>query len=247
MKISIVGLGWLGETLAKDLSQEHEVSGTSRTQNKIHEFNKLGIFTEHLTSPFPASHQMMDADVIVLNIPPFHEQLEWFKSWPWNPKTHLIFISSTSVYGELKGEVNESTLPQPDTSNAELLIKEEKWVKTFPFYTILRCGGLIGLERHPGKNLSGRIGLAGGNSPVNLIHLHDVIGFIKLVIDKKISGEVFNLVSPEHPTRREFYSSYCKEKDLALPEFIDQEPSGKIVSSLKAQSLYEFKIKLRNA
>lgn len=233
MKISIIGLGWFGSALAKDLARNYEIKGTTRSPDK-----HPG--AEVLLVPGIPSDELMNADVIVLNIPPFANQLEWFKSWNWNQSTHIIFISSTSVFGEMSGEVDENTLPVPESENAKELVACETWFKSFPSSTIIRFGGLIGPDRHPGRSLSGRKNIKGGNQPVNLIHLDDCIGFTKLVIEKHLTHETYNLVHPAHPTRREYYQNWCRDHELPLPEFVDSDTPGKIISHLKVSSLYKF-------
>lgn len=228
MKISIVGLGWFGSSLADQLT-DHEVAGTHRTD--LNESNT-------------PSAVIMDADVFVLNIPPFIGQLEWFKSWNWNLKTHVIFISSTSVYGQEEGILDESIPPKPTTENAKLLTQEEEWIKTFPHHTVIRFGGLLGKNRHPGKVLSGKKNLSGGNQPVNLLHLDDAVGFTKLVIEDKLQNKTFNLVNPEHPTREAFYQSYARDHNLPIPEFDSSPSSGKTIISALVPAIYAFKVKL---
>lgn len=228
MKISIVGLGWFGSSLAQMLD-DHEVSGTHRT-----DLNETNTPTESI----------MDADVLVINIPPFKNQLEWFKSWNWSKKTHVIFISSTSVYGQESGDLDESVIPGPNTENGKLLLEEEEWIKTFPFHTVIRFGGLLGKNRHPGKVLSGRKNISGGNQPVNLLHLDDAVGFTKLVIEQKLINRTFNLVNPEHPTREAFYQDYARTHQLPLPEFDHSPMPGKTICSALVENLYEFKVKL---
>lgn len=244
MKISIIGLGWFGKVLAKELSGTHEIKGSTRSQLKVSALADEQITAEALSPLDRPSQDLLNADVIVLNIPPFNEQLAWFQSWNWNKKTHVIFISSTSIYGEVSGEVDENTVPIPDTPNGKILAQEEAWVRSFPLWTIIRFGGLIGRDRHPGKILSGRQNLGGANQPVNLIHLDDCVGFTKLVIEKKITNETFNLVNPDHPTRKDYYQGYCLREELSLPHFNLDNMEGKIVSSEKVNSLYSFKTSL---
>ena len=246
MKISIIGLGWFGSSLAEALKNSKTIVGSTRSGGKVSEFLKLGIEAEVLTPPLTPSALLLDADVIVLNIPPFKDQLEWFKSWPLEPETHVIFISSTSVYGQEEGTLTETDPALPESENGHILVKEEEWVRSLPLYTVIRFGGLFGKARHPGKFLSGRKELSGGNQPVNLIHLEDTVGFTKLVIEKKLTGETFNLVSPDHPTRREYYEKYCAENKLPLPEFLDSPLSGKIISPEKVSNIYYYQRDLKN-
>lgn len=239
-KMSLIGLGWFGEALAHELKDQNEIYGTTRSDEKIQSLKKQNIFAEKLNFPDSPSEKLLSSDVIILNIPPFQDQLTWFKRWKWNLASHVIFISSTSVYGKNTGKVDEATTPDPDSESGKYLMQEENWINTFPHFTIIRFGGLIGKDRHPGKSLSGRKNISGGNSPVNLIHLQDCIGFTKLVIEKKLSGEIFNLVHPQHPTRADYYSTYCLKNQLPLPEFSAEEIPFKIVTSRKTAAIYTF-------
>lgn len=240
MRISIIGLGWFGGALADALSPQYEISGTTRNPLQLVELSSK-VNVEQLDATTVPSNHLLNTDAVILNIPPFIHQLEWFKSWLWNLNTHLVFISSTSVYGEILGTVDEKTIPHPVTENARILVEEENWVKTFPNSTIIRFGGLIGKDRHPGKYLSGKTNLAQGNSPVNLIHLEDCISFTKLVLENKLINETFNLVSPKHPTRKAYYTDYCQKNNLPLPEFLDSEALGKIISHEKVSKIYQFR------
>jgi nucleoside-diphosphate-sugar epimerase len=237
-RISILGLGWFGSKLAEKLSGSYLVMGSTRSLEKKKAFLTKGIKAEILSPEEKLPLDLFKADIIVINIPPFINQMEWFKSWPIEKKTHVIFISSTSVYGEIEGTVDEKTPTQPDTGNAKYLLEEEKWIATFENYTIIRFGGLIGADRHPGKYLSGRKDIQGGNQSVNLIHLDDAVGFTQVVIEKKLISETFNLVHAEHPSRETYYRNYCKANNLPLPEFILGASEGKRISNSKAMLHY---------
>lgn len=206
LNISIVGLGWFGKPLALSLRKDgYKISGTTRNPAKITE----DIHVETLNYPETPSAQMLNGDIVVLNIPPFDGQLEWFKKWPWNKKTWCIFISSTST--------------------KEVLIEEENWVKEhFESWTIIRFAGLLGNGRHPGKHLSGRKNLPGKLWPVNLIHLDDTVKFTKLVIQNNLKSETYTLVSNDHPARQKFYTDYCLKNGLPVPEFDENDLSVKV-------------------
>ncbi len=237
MKTSILGLGWFGAPLAEALVREgFSVSGTTRSEEKRIHLNNTGVNTEKLTYPELPSSSLLDQDIVVLNIPPFEDQLAWFKRWAWDLKAWVIFISSTSVY------------PTPDTRSGELLKAQEEWISgTFPDWTILRFGGLLGGNRHPGKHLAGRKNLPGRNWPVNLIHLEDTIGATLAVIKARAKGRIFHVVSDEHPSRSDFYSDYCLRHGLPLPEFDPTDTTyGKLVSNTDLRSVYVPRRSLRD-
>jgi nucleoside-diphosphate-sugar epimerase len=224
MKISIIGLGWFGSPLALELKADgHEVSGSSTSEEKINAFLQKDVYAFRLK--YPEMPKAIDADILILNIPPFPEELEWFKSWEISPETWVIFISSTSV----------------ESKTNETLSSQEEWVKTLPHWTILRFGGLFGGERHPGKYLSGKKNLPGRLWPVNMLHLNDAIGFTKKIIELKTKSKIFTVLSSDHPTREEFYTSFCMKNNLPLPEFDQDDVSLKSpLSNEEAQKLFSF-------
>lgn len=70
----------------------------------------------------------------------------------------VLFVSSTSVYGDQNDLITEETNPNPETESgkqlllAEAILQENQNFET----TILRFGGLIGEDRHPVKFLAGK-------------------------------------------------------------------------------------------
>lgn len=230
MKISIVGLGWYGTPLALELLKAgHEVTGTTQGEEKKLELEALGIKVSILSSPSLPDKEVLNADIIVFNIPPFENQLQWLKEWSWNRKTWVILISSTSV------------ISSPNTIGAKTLKEEEAWLQSsFSDWTIVRFGGLLGGERHPGKYLSGKENLPARLWPVNLIHQKDAVGVTKAIIEKKVKNRVLNAVSNQHPTREELYSEYCRKHGLPLPTF-DQNDStvGPKISHEEIETIYK--------
>src|SRR5690606_39022244 len=91
----------------------------------------------------------------------------------------VIFVSSTSVYGEESGMITEATIPQPTTPSAKELIAAEALLRNAKAQfatTVIRFGGLIGEDRHPVKFLSGKKNLANPKGNINFIHQDDCIG-----------------------------------------------------------------------
>lgn len=225
MRISIVGLGWFGSPLADELKHlGHTIEGSTTSPEKINDFKIKGVHAFILKHPdIPAK---IDADILILNIPPFEEELDWFKSWDISEKTWIIFISSTSV----------------ESKTNHILTTQEEWVRSFPHWTILRFGGLFGNERHPGKYLSGKKNLPGRLWPVNMLHLNDAVGFTKKIIELKIESKIFTVISSDHPTREEFYTAYCRDKNLPLPEFDQADTSTKLpLVNEEAAKIYSFR------
>ncbi len=243
-----MGCGWLGFPLAKSfVSDGYRVHGSTTSEEKLGMLKKEGI------APFLISfhEQVIEGDIsgflqgidlLVVNIPPklrsgtkenYVKKIELlYTEIKKNTVKKIIFISSTSVYGAISGEVTEETMPEPTTESGKQLLAAEKIFfkdKSLPS-TIIRFGGLIGPNRHPITMLSGRVVLSNGNAPVNLIHLDDCLCIIRAVYLKSWWNELLNGVQPEHPTKRDYYAQEAKKRNLQAPDYKeDTNTKGKIV------------------
>lgn len=140
---------------------------------------------------------------------------------------NVLFVSSTSVYGEINGTITEETLPKPDTESGKQLLEVEKLLQSNSDFktTILRFGGLIGEDRNPIKFLAGKENLENPETPINFIHQEDCIGIILKIIMTDSWNEIYNGVSPFHPTREAYYSQKATALGLPLPQFDHSKPS----------------------
>jgi nucleoside-diphosphate-sugar epimerase len=230
VKISIAGLGYLGLPLARTLQNaKFEIIGTTTSSDKKVALLRENIPCEFLRSPDLPSKSISQCDWLVLNIPPFEGQPDWFRSWDLSETKRILFVSSTSALRE--------------GPNSALLREEEAWIRGLSIpSTIVRPAGLIGHGRHPGKHLAGKSAIKGRLNPVNLIHMDDVVGFMCTIVQKEILGETIEVVSDEHHTKEEFYSEYCRRNNLPLPEFDQDDHSpGSIISNEKMKRYYQLK------
>ncbi|WP_230831529.1 NAD-dependent epimerase/dehydratase family protein, partial [Yersinia pseudotuberculosis] len=160
----------------------------------------------------------------------------------------IIFTSSTSVYGETRGRIKESSPLQPVTVAGKTLMALEQWLHQLPHTSvdILRLAGLVGTDRHPGRFLAGKTGVKGGSQGVNLVHQEDVIAAIELLLNRPKGGHLYNLCAPIHPRKRDFYPACARALQLTPPEFAVEEQEGanreidgsKICSELGFEYLY---------
>jgi nucleoside-diphosphate-sugar epimerase len=227
-QIGIIGLGWLGSSLAQSLNQHHyQVWGTNRKKtNAINSYH----FDFHTPEPLPP------CDVLILNTPPLLDLAppDYVEIVSGLKFQSLIFISSTSVFGASQGEVQESTPPLPDTFGGKWLVEVEEKLRQFDS-TVIRPGGLIGKNRHPARYLSGKM-LADPEAVVNLIHLDDLIQIILKMIVAPLP--LIHAVSPFHPTRWEYYKTWAQKLDLPLPLLGSTTGLNKIVSSQHLPHVY---------
>ena len=267
--ISILGCGWLGSPLARNLLAEgYTVKGSTTHSEKLSVMRDVGIQPFRLSlNPAlqPAAvDDFFDTDLLLIDIPPqtrskgadFHPQqievvAEKIKK---QGIRHCIYISSTSVYPNLEREVSEEDAPalkeiaSPKASQAALLGAEEI-LKAIPDLklTIIRCGGLMGYDRIPGSYFAGKENLSTGSIPVNYIHRDDVIGIILEVIRQNYWNQNLNAVAPQHPSRREVYEQNASEFGFKAPTFTTEAASGyKLVSPAKLLKELQYQFRYPN-
>lgn len=263
MKISILGCGWLGFPLAKKLIEKgNSVSGSTTAEAKIEVLKKSNI------SPFIIALKedktegniadfLKNSEILILNVPPKlrDENKENFVQKIVHLIPHIVaskvknvlFVSSTSVFGENNTLVTEASTPNPDTESGKQLLEVEKLLQENKHFTttILRFGGLIGNDRQPGRILAGKTNLNNPDTPVNLIHLDDCIGIITAILSKKCFGEILHGVAPLHPSRKVYYTQKAITLELPLPQFQENGISSKkIIESQKVSTLLEYRYQL---
>lgn len=236
--IGVFGCGWLGTPLAKNLiTKGNSVKGTTTSEHKLEALKSLGILSYHVTlkqDKVEGNIQdfLKDLEVLIINIPPslrktggesFVKRIRLLLKYiEVSEVEKILFISSTSVYGDIEGEINEKSISQPLTASGKQLLEVEKLLLSNPKIetTILRFGGLIGPHRHPVYYLAGRTDLKNGEEFINLIHLDDCILMIETIIKEGYWGLIFNGVYHHHPTKKEYYTTEAIKKGLNPPQFV---------------------------
>ncbi len=241
-QISILGCGWLGKPLAISLmKQGFTVKGSTTSEAKLNEFQEIGI-TPFLISLDYLTHNIaafLDSEILIVALP--SKDIEGFK----NVICHIeksaikkvIFISSTSVYGNSEELVTEEseTLPSALTT-IEMLFKNSNHFKT----TLIRFAGLFGYNRKPGNFFKDGRKIPNSEGFVNMIHQDDCIQLIEKVIEKNAWNQIFNGCADTHPSRRDFYTKCTLDIGLKLPEFEDVgQAQKKIISNKKSKEILD--------
>ena len=261
-QISILGCGWLGLPLAKSLLEKgFSINGSTTSVEKIAVLKNEGIHPYQINLLEDRIDGNLDSflsnsDVLIIDIPPklrgnssenFVAKIQ--NIIPFIEKSSVkkvIFVSSTSVYVDDNSIITEDTIPNSDTESGKQLLETEHLLQNNKNFqtTIVRFGGLIGDDRHPIKFLAGRKNIENPEGPINLIHQIDCIGIIEAIIENDVWNEIFNAVSPFHPTRKEYYTQKAIELNLPLPEFEESKTSiGKTILSDKVESILNYKFK----
>jgi nucleoside-diphosphate-sugar epimerase len=244
-KISIIGLGWIGEPLGILLQAKgFQVLGSTTSEDKTKVLTSKGLKVIRFSlNPHPEGigfHALFQSEILVVNIPPrtrsgngeFHlEQLKYLRDLiDSSPIKKVIFVSSTGIYPELIAEQKyeeEFRLTLENAGNDILLRAENLMEKDRNFdLIVVRFGGLMGKDRIPGKYFSGKENVA-GHTRVNFIHRNDAVRMLAWVMEKGLWNETFNGVAPIHPLRRELYEKNAADLGIVPPASYQNEPEGK--------------------
>jgi len=264
--IAIAGMGWLGIPLSRTLQNlGHHVKGSTTSKDKQQKLQHNGIDTyiveireDEIAGD--AAGFLKDIELLIILIPPGLRKntghnhalrmLQLLKATENAAVEKVVLVSSTGVYDDSQGQVDDITPPKPQTDKARQLLEVEQLfcnsaeINT----TVIRFGGLFGGSRNPVKYLAGRTDLSDGSAPVNLIHRTDCINIILSVIYKKAYGHVINAVHPQHPKKSVYYAQKSTEMGLKPPEYSNEQEEEvyKKVDSVKIEKLlgYTFQVDL---
>lgn len=245
--ISILGCGWLGFPLAEKLIERgYTVKGSTTSKEKIPAFTEKNIKPYLLKFDASENYQIkkeeegfFNCDILIINIPPrvkslgdqnHPKQINSIISYiKQNKINKVVYVSATSVYPPDCDIADEQTSISILNTGNKALFEAEKLLESEPDFEslILRCGGLLGYNRIPGRYFTGKT-ISNGETPVNYIHRDDVINIIELAIEKKLFGGLYNLVAPKHPTKKEVFSKNAEDFGLEAPICMEEpEPIGR--------------------
>jgi nucleoside-diphosphate-sugar epimerase len=138
----------------------------------------------------------------------------------------LIYISSTSVYGQDDGEeIDEDSPTEPTRENGQVCLDAENLIRQqseIP-WNILRLSGIYGPGRLLARKekLMSREPLRGNPAGwLNLIHVDDAVqAVLKCEAHPEATNEVF-LISDDRPiVRKEYYSLLAEQFEAPAPLF----------------------------
>lgn len=231
--VSIVGLGWLGRPLAQHLLKNgFLVRGSTTSKEKSILLGQEGIDAGVLRmSPHPEGERfgsLFEADVLFVNIPPksrvnsdsfYLEQNKFLKEMAKQGGIgNVIFASSTSVYPDADFEFSEDhPLSKENSGSPGILEAEKLWFEDKEIRcSVIRYGGLLGVDRIPGRYFSGKENVV-GDTPVNFIHRDDAVSLASWVLEHQLWGDIFNAVAPLHTLRREIYEKNASQLGFPPP------------------------------
>ncbi|MDX2362410.1 MAG: NAD(P)-binding domain-containing protein [Crocinitomicaceae bacterium] len=251
MKIAIIGLGWLGNPLAKELmNRGHEVCGSVSSEAKLDEMSESSLtvfkYSTNSKDKIPTSIAS-STEVLLLMVPPnkdkasdeYGKQLvaitKQFKSLK-----RVVFTSSTGIYPKQYGIYRED-FEFLENEKGSTLYRAEKALENEcgDQLIITRLAGLFGPKRHPVLQLQGQEYVKNPYGIINLVHQKDVIKAIYTLLDANKSG-VYNVVAPEHPYRKDYYTKLFRYYNLKPIGFEDTPWIERKISTAKLMSELDF-------
>jgi nucleoside-diphosphate-sugar epimerase len=262
MQIAVVGCGWLGLPLAMSLQKSgHDIVATRRSEVGCSQLRSIGFTGVQFELGTSLTHEkfapLFNSDLLILNIPvgrkiasfdEFSTDMNDLLRQAVNSNIkHVIFVSTTSVYGDQNATISEKSPTNPMTLSGKINLKVEQLVQQYfvANKTILRPAGLVGENRHPAHYLAGKTELASPNKVVNLVHQQDVIQSIESVIENKIWGQTLVLSALEHPTRQDYYTWASAQLNVAAPSFVTEQgqASGKLIDATRSLGILGIQLK----
>ncbi len=263
MRIAIIGCGYVGKAVASSLIRGGgDVVGTTTRQEGCAAIERVGVRAAVLElSDTRRLHDLLaDREAALLMVAPnrpgaTHREvyLEGVRSFliaaQGTALRHILYTSSTSVYGQSDGSwVDETSPTEPASENGRILVEAEReWLagatRLGVCGTILRLAGIIGPGRGPANRVRQWAGRErdDGEGFVNLIHRDDIVAACTALVHRPYEG-VLNVSDGRPIRRRDLYDRLVaaagvepiRWKAASVPDL------GKRVSNRRMVELLDF-------
>lgn len=257
MKILLAGCGEIGLALADKLNGQHDFIGLKRSPIVV----DFPIFTANLADPNSLVDLPTNFDVILYTATPdsrdetnyrqaIYQGVENLLAHFQATQPYFIFISSTAVYGQNKGEwVDENSPTEPKRFNGQILVETEQLLlNNHQKSLILRLSGIYAENRLAlfKRALTGMTASKDFPGWSNRIHFADVIACLSLMLEKIEQHDkldlIYNLTDSLPVSYWDVYSYIANTCHTPPPINSDESKvSGKKVSNKKLIDLgYKF-------
>lgn len=201
--ILIAGLGDLGGGLADKLVADgHRVSGIRRGERAP---AGVDLYRQDLLEgAVLLPPDRVDLLVVIMTPSEYSEDgyLRAYVRAPANlldalaarqPLPPILFVSSTAVFGDVDGDVDEATSPRPSRYNGKVVLAAEEEISVRGLATVVRFSGIYGPGRR--RLLSKVERIASGQEPPpaptwsNRIHRDDCVGLLHTLSKRWLAGD----------------------------------------------------------
>jgi len=239
----IAGCGYVGNELARRLIADgHEVYGIRRDASKLAEGVRAieGDLAEPRSlGPAPAR---VEYAVFAVGADEGSEKayrhayldglagfLEWLADEGQRPR-RVVMTSSTSVYGQRRGEhIDEDSPTHPTQFRGETMLASEGLLAASGLSTVVvRLGGIYGPGRESliDRGLRGELRLREAEHFTNRIHLSDAAGILRHFLYLGSPASLYLGVDDESAEEAELYMWLAKQLGVAAPAHEEETESS---------------------
>ena len=242
VNVVILGSGWLGSKLSTNLQQIGVITQETCRSKKLANEKQIHYFNVNNQNDLEHNISLEGAYWVCCITPRdnYIESLNQAIDLAIKLKMKgFLLCSSTGIYPNAPVEYNELSTLTLVTERQKLLNQaEQKVLQLADLGKVVRLAGLIGPKRHPGKFVSGKHLKSSALAAVNMVHQTDVMaGIICLLKQWQTPKQLFNLVSPDHPTKQEFYQKACLQLEVKAPTYSLNTVENRIIDGSKITQL----------
>ena len=222
MKLLVLGGGFTGAAVAKRaIARGMAVTATTRSDERAASLRAIGV-TPLVSARLDASAlaaRVDGATQVLITFPPAPDRALDASLAPSLARAKaIVYVSSTAVYGDASGKVDEGTLVDRAAPRAAArLDAEEAWRSVGA--TIVRAPAIYG----PGRGLHlrlarGDVRIAGsGANAISRVHVDDLAAALFGLLDAAVRGETFVMGDLEPAPHAEVVRFLCDALAIALP------------------------------
>lgn len=228
MRVAILGCGYVGLALARQLAPDHEVVGVRRSADGIEAVEGTGAEAVQADVTDAADLSAVpDVDALVfaassggrgadaarqVYVEGLRTVIETFGARA-DPPERLVYTSSTGVYGDHDGDwVDESTPLDPTTEKTQVLAAAERVAREEAPErgidgAVARFAGLYGPDRYRlERYLEGPV----TEGYLNMIHREDAAGVVRFMLES--TGEDLLLAVDDEPVEKWAFADWLADE-----------------------------------
>jgi nucleoside-diphosphate-sugar epimerase len=235
MRVAILGCGYVGLELGRQLVDDHQVVGVRRSDEGIAAIEATGMDSVRAdVTDADDLARVPDADAVVfaassggrgvdaareIYVDGLRTAIERFGSRENSPD-RLVYTSSTGVYGDHDGGwVDEATPIEPTTDKTEVLAEAERVAREDAAAhgideTVARFAGLYGPDRYRlERYVEGPV----TEGYLNMIHRDDAAGTVRFLLEAGLARDEVLLVVDDEPVSKWEFADWLADQ-CGMPE-----------------------------